>query len=114
MKKLFALVLLFFGMALAEETAGDSAVVSFPDRLSIQLIARYNYASFSGESTDDKDLATNRPIDLGLGGGYGDWTWSSLFTVSFGADSKKPKTQATDLQLNYFGDRFFLEPFPES
>lgn len=111
MKKIFALVLLFFGMALAEEAAGDSAVVSFQDRLSIQLIARYNYASFSGESTDDKDLVTNRPIDLGLGGGYGDWTWSSLFTVSFGADSKKPKTQATDLQLNYFGDRFFWNLF---
>lgn len=97
-------------MVFAEET-GNSAIASFPDKFSIQLIARYNYASLSGESMDDKVLATNRPVDLGLGGGYGDWTWSSLFTLSFGADSEKPKTQATDWQLNYYGDRFFWSLF---
>lgn len=107
MKIPFLFVLLFLGMALSAETTGDSVIVAFSDRVSIQLLARYHYASFSGKSTDDKDLATNRPVDLGIGGGYGDWTWSSLFTISFGADTEKPKTRATDLQFNYFGDRFF-------
>lgn len=111
MKRLFGVVLLFWGMALAEEAAGDSVIVSFPDKISVQLLARYNFALLSGKSTGDRDLATNRPVDLGLGGGYGDWTWSSLFTFSFGADTRKPKTRATDLQFSYYGDRVFWNLF---
>ncbi len=102
MKIPFLFVLLFLGTALAEETAGDSAIVEFSDRISIQLLARYHYASFSGKSTDDKDLATNRPVDLGIGGGYGDWTWSSLFTILFGADSEKRPTCSSTISATGF------------
>lgn len=111
MKNFFLFAFLFCCAAFADEAAGDSAIVSFPDKISVQLIARYNYATFSGESTGDRVLSTNRPVDLGIGGGYGDWTWSSLFTLSFGADSDKPKTRALDLQLNHFGDRCFWNLF---
>lgn len=101
-------ILFFVGFAFAEaDSLPDSVITSFPDKISVQFLARYNYASFSGASTDDETLQTNRPIDLGLGGGYGDFTWSTLFTFSFGSDNSKPRTQATNLQFNYFGDRFF-------
>lgn len=111
MTKILMAVLLFALPVLAENAPGDSVVGSFAGKFSLQFLARYNYASLSGESTGDENFATNRPIDIGLGGGYGDLTWSTLVTVSFGADSKKPKTRATDWDLNYFGDRFFWNLF---
>ena len=58
----------------------------------------------------NKCRPTVRSISV-WGGGYGDFTWSTLFTFSFGTDKSKPRTQATNLQFNYFGDRIFGDLF---
>lgn len=112
MIRCLGILLWIVGLAFAEtEFSPDSVITTFPDKISIQFLARYNYAAFSGASTDDEQMQTNCPIDLGLGGGYGDFTWSTLFTFSFGTDQSKPRTQATNLQFNYFGDRIFGDLF---
>lgn len=95
--------------AVSAFASGDSLITAFPQKISVQFLTRYPFMSYSGESASDENLQTNRSIDLGLGGGYGDWTWSSLFAFSFGVDSDKPRTYATDYQLNYYGDRFFWD-----
>ena len=70
MKKLWMGVLFWCGVLWAESAMADPPpVTSFSEKFFLQLIARYNYASFSGESTDDVDLKTNLPIELGVGGG---------------------------------------------
>lgn len=106
--KIFIGVLLLTGILLAQsETApSDSVIEKFSDKISLQFIVTYNYAQFSGESTDDEQLLTNRPVNLGLGGGYGDFTWSSILSFSFGANKDRPKTKASGLDFGYFGDRF--------
>lgn len=100
-----------FSLAFAEASKPDSVITAFDGKISVQFLARYNFASLVLNDSEKETFETNRPIDLGLGGGYGDWTWSTLFTFRFGADGKKPKTRATDLQLNYFGDRIFWRAF---
>lgn len=101
------IVLVIASLSSLATAAQDSVITAFEKKIAFQFQAKYNYASFTGESTQDEYIETNRPIDLGIGGGYGDWTWSSLWTVSFGEEGGKPKTSALDLQLNYFGDRIF-------
>ncbi|PWK93666.1 uncharacterized protein DUF4421 [Hallerella porci] len=85
----------------------DSVVTAFPEKFFIQFYAQYNYAAFSGESTDNKDLKTNLPVHIGFGGGYGPFSWTSMLSMSFGADEDLPITKAANLQFNYFSDRIF-------
>lgn len=107
----FAILFCALFCAVSAFASGDSVITAFPQKISVQILSRYPFTLYSGESTSDEKLLTNRSIDLGLGGGYGDWTWSSLFAFSVGHDRKKPRTYATDLQLNYYGDRFFWDVY---
>ncbi len=110
MKKLWIGVLFWCGALWAESAKPETPVItSFPEKFFLQLITRYNYASFSGESTDDVELQTNLPIELGVGGGYGIFSWSSLLSFSFGSDEDRPRTKGTNLQLGFYGNRFFGE-----
>ena len=69
MIRCLGILLWIVGLAFAEtEFSPDSVITTFPDKISIQFLARYNYAAFSGASTDDEQMQTNCPIDLGLGG----------------------------------------------
>ena len=112
MKKLWIGVLFWCGALWAESAKPETPVTtSFPEKFFLQLITRYNYASFSGESTDDVDLKTNLPIELGVGGGYGIFSWSSLLSFSFGSEDDRPSTKGTNLQLGFYGNRFFGEAF---
>lgn len=70
MIRCLGILLWIVGLAFAEtEFSPDSVITTFPDKISIQFLARYNYAAFSGASTDDEQMQTNCPIDLGLGAG---------------------------------------------
>lgn len=99
--------LLLSALLCAETIPADSAITAFPQKIAIQFLARYPYTSFVGKTLDGKALKTNRSVDIGIGGGYGDFTWSSVFAFSFGYDKEKPQSRATDHQLDYYGDRFF-------
>jgi hypothetical protein len=106
--KIFSVVLLLTGILLAQSKTvpSDSVIEKFSDKISLQFITNYYFENLSGESLNDEKLSTNRPLNLGIGGGYGDFTWSSILSFSFGANEDRPKTKASGLGFNYFGDRF--------
>jgi hypothetical protein len=89
--------------------AQESSILKFEDLFSLKLSTKYNFLGFSQNLEDDK-IRSNRPLDLGIGLGYKDFSFMCNINVPFLYDRDYLKSKSVDFSItNFFGESIYFD-----
>jgi hypothetical protein len=89
--------------------AQESSILKFEDPFSLKLSTKYNFLGFSQNLEDDK-IKSNRPLDLGIGLGYKDFSFVCYINIPFLYDSDYLKSKSVDFSItNFFGESIYFD-----
>lgn len=114
--------MLLGGYAVAKETPGDSlsiekkensksesGILMFEREFSIRFLANYNYMNFWSSEYHNGALHSNRPVDIGLGFGYGDFSLDFKYSLPFTFNNGNSTTKGFDTGLDFFPGCWWLK-----
>lgn len=91
------------------ETEHEDGIVEFRRKFLIRFLCNYNFVSFWSSEFDGGALKSNRPVDVGLGLGYGDFYWDFIYALPFTSNTRVrnrfPSRQGSIFSLETGGSR---------
>lgn len=85
------------------------AVSEFDKKLSIRGLILFNYIALDFYDFKDGTLQTNNPVEVGLGLGYGDFSFDIQYALPFTKDDRSSASQSFDFSTSYFPGKFWID-----
>lgn len=94
----FFLFLVFLSM---NANTQEAVISEFGNLFSFKLSANYNFLTYSQEKLDSI-FDSNRPMDIGIGFGYKDFSLGFTVNIPFIYNESIEKSKSFDINMNYF------------
>jgi hypothetical protein len=89
--------------------AQESFVLKFKNLFSLKLSAKYSFLGFS-QTLEDYKIKSNRPLDLGMGFGYKNFSFVFFMNIPFLYNQDYLKSKSLDFSItNFFGERIYFD-----
>ena len=89
----------FFLFTLLCELVVGSALASSIEtpekKISLRFSTLFNFINFSAKDSYFKNCNLNQPIDIGIGGGFGDFFWDFTYALPFSIDDKSSPSETS-------------------
>jgi hypothetical protein len=88
----------------------ESAVLRFDTMFTIKGTLKYNFMQFDQDISANNKITSNRPLDLGIGFGYKDFSFGFSVNIPFLYDQNVSKSNSFDFGFNcFFRNALFFE-----
>lgn len=91
------------------ETEHEDGIVEFRRKFLIRFLCNYNFVSFWSSEFDGGALKSNRPVDVGLGLGYGDFYWDFIYALPFTSNNKSSKSISFETGFDFFPGNWWVK-----
>lgn len=71
-------------------------------KISLRFSTLFNFINFSAKDSYFKNCNLNQPIDIGIGGGIGDFFWDFTYALPFSIDDKSSPSEVFELKTNFY------------
>jgi hypothetical protein len=95
---------LFFIIILLPGNAQETFILKFDELFALNGSAKFNFLNYSH---GDDAFRSNRPLDLGIGFRYRDFSFSFSVNIPFIYDKKYPISESLDFGITYFYENSF-------
>ena len=96
----FFLFTLLCGLAVGSALA--SSIETPEKKISLRFSTLFNFINFSAKDSYFKNCNLNQPIDIGIGGGFGDFFWDFTYALPFSIDDKSSPSEVFELKTNFY------------
>ena len=106
-----SVISLFFIIVSINGSSQDSNVSKFDNIFTLKVLTKYNYMVYE-DSLYDYELQTNRPLDIGVGIGYKDFTLDFSMSTPFLYDRNYSRSKSYDLgSLYFYEDKCYFDGY---
>lgn len=85
------------------------AVSEFDKKLSVRGLILFNYIALDFYDFKDGTLQTNNPVEVGIGLGYGDFSFDIQYALPFTKDDRSSASKNFDFATSYFPGNFWID-----
>lgn len=86
-----------------------SGISEFKKKFQLRFLTNYNFVSFWSSEFHEGSLISNRPVDAGLGFGYGDLYLDILFALPFTLDNNRSKSLSFETGFDFFPSDWWIQ-----
>lgn len=90
-------------------TIEKERVSKFENLFSIRLLANYNFVAFASSEYDGGTLNSHRPVDVGVGLGFKDFSFDVKFSLPFTVGEGDIPSTGFDTGLDFFPKNLWLQ-----
>lgn len=77
--------------------------IEIPEKkFSLRFSTLFNFINFSAKDSYFDNCQLNQPIDIGIGGGFGDFFWDFTYALPFSIDDKSSPSEVFELNANFY------------
>lgn len=104
-RRLFIVVL----MLLCTAAFAEGDITGFERKFPLRVLCNYNFVSFWSSEYREGAFNSNRPVDLGLGFGYGDLYWDLVFALPFTVSKGHSKSLTFETGFDFFPGNWWVK-----